>query len=226
MTAFFRVNQEGDLLTKGPIVKAQDYMTWLDREALLKDARAEAEKIKQEARDDIRAEVDRAYRAGFDQGIQDAKEGVIALGKSLESRFGEEMQKLEEVLPRLVTSAVEKIIGKWDNKDLLMRVIEQTLGHSSLKGHAELRVSADDLPELLGQKARLQEKNRNLVNLDVVSDPCVLPGHYKIRTEGALIESSPEDQLDQLAHMIFDGDSEIKAVGLQGQAKGKGGKSE
>lgn len=171
-------------------------------EEILKKAREEAARIKEEA-------FIQASKQGYNEGLKKACEEAEKIKKELneqKNRQEMEYQKLiadmEESAAELIASLVKKITGieVEDKKDIIIYLIEKGLrAYDSLDSY-NIRVSSADYEYVLSKKEYLEGILGR--DIQITADAQLEKNQCLIESENKIIDLSLNVQLDNLANDI------------------------
>lgn len=178
---------------------------------LYKNIISEANKEATEMRDSAYAEVSdlnqRAYKEGYDKGINDANKKIgelvdeaQSLRDFLDQRRKNQMREMEEDVVNLVFDVVRKVIGKEleQTSESVLSIVKNALAKSSFTEKAVLRVSEEDYEIVNENRVQILRSIEGLSELEVISDISLIKGSCIIDTPSGEINASVEVQLREL----------------------------
>lgn len=205
MSSFFRLNDETDISAAGPIIKKDDFVAWIESEALLKEAHAKADRIVADAKAAFEEERRRGFQEGIEAGLKVADENNKKQSDELSEAYASELAQVHAQVPLLICEAVKKICGELSEDDLLKKVVTETLKHPTLKGNVVLHANPADFDALMDGFDSLVSENQDLEEIEILKDKGIPPGSFKVTSEASIIQTSPKEQMDSLASLITDG---------------------
>jgi type III secretion protein L len=172
------------------ILPAREYAALVEAEGLIEAAREEAERIRREAEE----EYVRRKAEGYDTGLEMGKAEIAERMVEYMGRSAAYFSKVEGVLIDVVMRAARRVIGEFDQKEVVERVVRRALEATRNEGHVTVRVApalADDLKSrignILGEFPRVEF-------LEVVADSRVPEGGCILETELGFVDASLETQ--------------------------------
>jgi type III secretion protein L len=192
------------------VLKAGDYRAYVDAEAMLAAARAEAERIGADAEAEFRLQSDRGFAEGQRKGQSECAEQML----EIVSRGVQFLRGLEETVASLVMLALEQMLGAMDDRELLMKVVHQALSVARERGRVTIRVRPDQVgyvEEQLGAGAGSGDSRI----IEVVPDLLLGRSDCILETELGVIDASLDIQLEAIRKTL------LNTVGpLDGPANG------
>ena len=194
----------------------------LSPEELLENARSEAERIVEEANqqaDQILSDAEEKASAlrsnAAEEGRQEGyKQGQIeafneysdkekALYDKEEELKNEYLKKAEDMEIDLMDTILD-IFSKFfsiefsDKKEILQKLIENSLSGIENSREFLIHVSSADIDAVNEKKAYLKEKVGESVSLDIIEDPALSQGGCLIETDGGVFDCSVSTELESL----------------------------
>lgn len=175
----------------------------LQKEEILKEARAFAEVQKKEA-EQIGYEQGRetgyseGYSEGYKKGLEEGKKEaqvIIDEANRLKQQIEEErsrlLKQLEVDVVELVYSCIEDIIGKMEYNELHRKVVHEAVRRLGIKDRYEVRVSEDDY-------ALLDKDYIETAGYRIISDPTLRRGDIIIDTPDGGIDCGIISQMQNI----------------------------
>jgi len=172
------------------ILPARDYATFVEAEGLIEAARAEAQCIRREAEEEYARRSAEGYETGLEKGKAEIAERMV----DYMGRSAAYFSKVEGVLIDVVMRAARRIIGEFDQIELVERVVKRALEATRNEGHVTVRVApalADDLKSRIGN---ILGEFPKVEFLEVVPDSRVPEGGCILETELGFVDASLETQ--------------------------------
>jgi type III secretion protein L len=165
-----------------------------EAQAIVATARTEAKAIE----DGMRAKVEAAIQAGFDQGRERNAQEWHQLQVQQALTRSQAMRQMHEKLATIVTSAVERIVHTEQREGLYQRALRnvQTLTRGATQ--LTLRVGPADLDAAQHGVAEAREFAPEGIHLEVSVDASLKPGSCVFESELGILDASLETQLDAL----------------------------
>jgi len=172
------------------ILPAREYAALVEAEGLIEAARAEAERIRREAEEEYARRRAEGYETGLEKGKAEIAERMV----DYMGRSAAYFSKVEGVLIDVVMRAARRVIGEFDQKEVVERVVRRALEATRNEGHVTVRVApalADDLKSRIGN---ILGEFPKVEFLEVVPDSRVPEGGCILETELGFVDASLETQ--------------------------------
>jgi type III secretion protein L len=181
-----------------PVLRADESRAWLDAEALLERARADAAAIVGAAQDTYDEERRRGYREGFEQArMEEAERAIDAVSRTVDYLAGVESEIVE-----LVLGAVKKIFADFDDGERVLIVARGALSVLRQQKQMTLRAAPSQAAGLKERMDELLADYPNVGHLDVVPD-ARLSGDACILESGiGSVEASIDGQIEALRRSL------------------------
>ncbi len=194
MSEYFQIKELGQLNAKSgrKIIKADEYSTLIKANELLDRVREAAD----DARDKAKAVYEKRHEEGYADGLEEGK--TLYTEKLMDMVMGQvdSIEGLEKQLVSVVMEAVTKIIGTFDDSELVTRVVHQ--GLNAVRGGKSivLRVSSQDERILRTSLANyIMGRDNPTGYINLVADPNLNHGDCLLETEQGMVEASLASQL-------------------------------
>jgi type III secretion protein L len=180
-----------DLFVQGPVLKAADFAAILASRDLIAKAEAEAARIRAEATAHFLAEKERGYQEGREQGKAEMAQQVIAtLGQSTVY-----FSKVEKTLIDVVMQALRRIIGEFEERERVERIVHEALELLRNNSQVRLKVSPTQEEWMKTRVEALLSSFPRIQFLDVGTDTRLPPDGCILETEFGVIDATVETQL-------------------------------
>jgi type III secretion protein L len=180
-----------EIVAQGPILKAADFAATLEAQDILAHARAEAERIRTEAQREYEQQKERGHREGVEQGKAEMAERVVAAMGQSNVYFS----KLEEALVDVVIKSTRRIIGEFDARERVVRIVREALDLLRQQSQVRLKVSPAQREWLQTRVQELLAAFPRIQFLDVQSDARLPDDGCILETELGVIDATVETQL-------------------------------
>lgn len=170
--------------------------------AIIEDARSEAEKIREEAKDllaQVKAEMEKAKEEGFQKGHEEGLSSVTEQVVAFE-RMKEEFYKgAEENIIKLVMMVAEKVIGKiaGEHSEAISSIVKQAL-EKSLGERIVVRLSPADYKTVTDSGFEFRDMLDRTKRITFKEDETIAQGGCVLETEVGTIDARLETQLDAI----------------------------
>ncbi|MDR2806677.1 MAG: HrpE/YscL family type III secretion apparatus protein [Puniceicoccales bacterium] len=161
--------------------------------AILDEAMAKRQQIFEEAKKYYESEAKRGYEKGYATGKAQMTQQLIEIaGKS-----SNDFKQLENSIVSLVLKALRRIIGDFDQGELIVRVVRQALKMVKNQREAILKISPQDSQAV---RDRLNEilADGFVDYLEITPDSRLAPGTCILETDIGVIDASLEVQLEAI----------------------------
>lgn len=181
------------------VLRAGDYIVALEAEQILEAAKTEAEAIRAEATKEYEAKQEQGYQEGLEKGKAEIAERMV----EQMSRSAAYFSKFERVLIDLVLRASKKILGEFDQHELVERVVQRVLEATRNEGHVTVRVAPSQSEYLKSKVGTIMEKFPKIEFLEIVPDDRIPEGGCILETEVGVVDASLETQLKALENAMI-----------------------
>lgn len=177
-----------------PVLEAAEVSTLMSAEAVLADARAEAERIRAEALAAFEAERRRGYEDGLAEAHMEQAERMIETVSRTVDYFG----KVEERMVDLVMQAVQRIISDFDDRERVIQVVKNALAVARNQKQMTLRIHPTRVDLLKSGLNDILAAYPGVGYLDVVPDPRLDGDACILESEIGVVEASMSGQIEAL----------------------------
>lgn len=175
----------------GRIVKGEVYRASLEADQILASARAEAAQIVKTAEDHYQAEKERGYA----EGMRNAQTAGAAINLTRIAEANRYFLTVEERLVEVVERVLKKVLGEFDEQELLLRAARHALRWARTQSRVTLRVSAAQADHLRDNLGKLTQNYPAIEIVDIVPDERLTALDCLLETEIGEVEASVETQL-------------------------------
>lgn len=172
----------------------------LEAEKIIDDARNESDALKRQAYDSAEKE---GYSAGYSKGIEEAeqlKKSVQQEKVRQEQDYQRELDRIEPMLVDTIVDVVETVfqIQFAEKKDFVMHLLQATLNKIEGSKDYLIRVSKEDFIVLTENKSDIQLQLPRNASLEIVEDLTLVKNQCLIETDGGVFDCSLDTQFDSL----------------------------
>ncbi len=176
------------------VLRAADYTALVQAQALLDEARAQADAILAGAQEAFEAERRRGYEDGKQEALLDQAEKMIeTVGRTVDYFAGVENEMVD-----LVMSAVRKVVDGFDDRDKVMIVVRNVLAVVRNQKHMTLRLNPDDVEVVRARINDILADYPGVGYLDLMADARLAQGACILESEIGMVEASLEGQIAAL----------------------------
>lgn len=181
------------------IIRAEEAACWIDGYGFLERAKAEAAAIRAGAQD----EVNKAREAGHEEGRQAGEADAAALLMRTQMDVERYLGAMEPMVAMLAMQIVERVIGTFDDAELVARAAQQALeGLREDKG-----VVVNVAPEIVAEvQQRLQAMNTAALTLRVAADRHLCARQCTVTTAATSIDVGIDTQLEAIRAAMVEQD--------------------
>lgn len=180
------------------VLKRRDYDAVREGEDLLAAARRQADDIVQKARADAEA----LRRKAYDEGLEEGKGQVAEQLFNAVSASVDQMASMEEAMVDLVLKSLANVLGTFDDRELVTRVVAHALRLVRDEKRVVLRVSVDDAEAVRERLDGFLAKYPGMMRIDVSPDAQLGRGGCVMETEAGVIDASLDRQLEIIAETL------------------------
>jgi type III secretion protein L len=176
------------------IVRASDLASWVDAQAVVDAARAQADEIVAGARAAFDAERQRGYEEGREQA---RREGAHQMAQML-ARTDHYFEQVEERLATLVMQAIRKIVNDYSDEERVVHSVRNALAAVRNRKQITLRVHPSHVDHVRARTAQLLADYPGVSLLDVVGDSRLGFDTCMLECDIGVVEATTEGQLAAL----------------------------
>ena len=199
MVSFVEIKTDNLQLAPGlKVLKAKDYVSYLDSQHLVEAAHSKAESIIAKADEAYELERQRGYQDGIDQAkIENAETMLATL-----ARCNEYYLQVEQKMTGVVLDAVRKIINSFDDVDTTASVVREALQLVSNQKQVILHVHPEQVTEVREKISSILSDFPEVGYVEVIADARLKNGGCILETEVGIIDASIDGQLQALKQAI------------------------
>ncbi|HCG7390829.1 TPA: SctL family type III secretion system stator protein VscL [Vibrio parahaemolyticus] len=207
MVSFVEIKTDNLQLAPGlKVLKAKDYVSYLDSQHLVEAANSKADSIIAKAQQAYETEKQRGYQDGLEQAkIENAQAMVATL-----ARCNGYYLQVEHKMTNVVLDAVRKIIDTFDDVDTTISVVREALQLVSNQKQVILHVHPEQVVDVREKVAGVLSDFPEVGYVDVVADARLKNGGCILETEVGIIDASIDGQIQALKQAMVKQLSERK----------------
>ncbi|MDH4571778.1 FliH/SctL family protein [Salinicola acroporae] len=179
------------------ILRAEEAEAWIDGYAFLDRARRQAadqDRVLREARDE-------AYAEGFEAGRRAGEIQAARLLTTTRDDVARYLEHLEPALAELALDLVRRLLGEFDEAELVAHCVRQALREWRQEHRIRIRVA----PSLEARVATLLSADPTVTqDYEVEADPQLGPEQCLLMTPVAVMDIGVDSQLDVLRQALLD----------------------
>jgi type III secretion protein L len=181
------------------VLKAQEYLTFVEASELINSARKEAEHIISEAHKTVEALRERGYQEGLLEGKQKIAEKMFeTVQKTVDY-----LASSEEMLCDIVIDAVRRVIGEFNDRELVIRIVRNAMAVVRSQKHVAIKVSPQDVEVVKAEVDGLMLQFPAVEFIEVVPDVRLSPKSCILESEMGIVDASVEVQLKALRNALM-----------------------
>lgn len=176
------------------IVRARELADWREAQAIVAEARAQAQAIIDTAQAAHEAERQRGYRDGQEQArLEQAEQMMENVSRTIDY-----FSQVEGRMVELVMQAVQKIVSDFDDNERVLITVRNVLAVVRNQKQMTLRLNPQQVEMVKARIAELLAAYPGVGYLDIVPDGRLQPDACILESEIGLVEASLEGQLQAL----------------------------
>lgn len=180
------------------IVSADDYQAWLDVSDCLDVARKQAAEMARAGE----AAYEEQKKRGYQDGLAEAKAEAASEALELALRRASYIASVENDLVDVIASACAAIIGKLDNKTIIVGAVRQALGQLKRDTAVTIRVDKSNAKLLRQQLQSLEADFPGLDAIELRADAALRNDQCLLETDLGTIDASIDGQLEVLRQTL------------------------
>lgn len=181
------------------ILKKDEHSFLLEGERILEAARHEATLIRQEAE----LELERKREEGFQKGQEEGKREIAERLVDCMSQSAAYFSRVEDVMVDLVTRAVRNVLGEFDQRDVVEKVVRRALESTRNESHVTVRVSPAQADYLKGRVSTILQSFPKVQFLEILPDSRLPEDGCVLETEIGVVDASLESQLKAIEKALI-----------------------
>ncbi|MBO9480120.1 MULTISPECIES: HrpE/YscL family type III secretion apparatus protein [Gammaproteobacteria] len=176
------------------VLKADDYVVYLEAQEIIKAAREQAAGITEEARQAYEQEKKRGYQEGLAESKAEQTDHML----KVVSRTINYLSDIENTLANILLSGVKKIIGEFDQEELAISLVKNALQHVRNEKHVTIRVPSAQYSAVQARLNTILAEYKGVGFIDLVADPRLSSGDCIMESEIGVVDASVDVQLRAL----------------------------
>lgn len=209
-------NIQLDLDPSCRILKAEDYVVYLEAREIITAAQQEAEDIVAKARQTYEQEKKRGYQEGLAESKEEQADHIL----KVVSRTINYLSDIEDTLANILLGGVKKIIGEFDQKELAIGLVKNALQHVRNEKHVTIRIPPAQYEAVQEQLNTILAEYKGVGFIDLVADPRLAAGDCIMESEIGVVDASIDVQMTALQKR-FDKLKSMSALTHEAQAASK-----
>ncbi|CAM2009306.1 HrpE/YscL family type III secretion apparatus protein [Acanthopleuribacter pedis] len=198
MEPFVQVKEPFQLAPGVKHLKARDYLDFLSAAELLERAEQSAQATLAAAQ----ARVQKQEAAGFAEGLAQGKQEVATEMATTMLEAAQYFESVEREMVQTVTLAMKQVLGSFDERELVLRVVRHLLRSARDRRRIIFRVSREQFERLREDILTLAQQHNATAMVDVRADAHLGPTDCVMETEIGVIEAGVEQQIAALEEAL------------------------
>lgn len=182
----------------GKVVRRAEHLAFMDAQGVLAQARRDAARIVEQARDIYRSERERGYAEGRQAAQAEEAAAMVRISQQTTAY----LKEVERDVVDVVVASLRRLVADMDASDRILSVVRGGLALLRQQKSVLLRVHTDDAVFVRQHMQRLLSQFPSVDYVDVVPDDRYARGACRIETPIGTIETSLDSQLDILQHAL------------------------
>ncbi len=192
-------NTAAEILPTGLLLRAADFAAVVEAQSIIAHAEAEAARIRENAAAHFEEEKARGYRDGLELGKAEMSERIVSTLSQSNLYF----TKVEDALVDVVMKAVRRVIGEFDERERVERIVRQALELLRNQSQVRVKVSPAQLDWLNSRVEALLTSFPRIHLLDVQTDERLPSDGCILETELGVIDATVETQLRAIERALI-----------------------
>ncbi len=195
MFSFVEIKADNVQLSPGlKVLKAHDYLSYLDSKDLIDAAHSQAKNVVSKAQLAFETEKQSGYQDGLEKAkIEHAQTMLLTLAKCNNYYL-----EVEKEMTAVVLDAVRKIIDTFDDADITLNVVREALQQLANQKQVILYVHPDQVHNVREKVSTMLSHFHEVAYVNVMADVRLTSGGCILETEVGIVDASIDSQLDAL----------------------------
>jgi len=181
------------------IIKADEYVAYVDSQKLIDAAHREAERIVAEAQQ----EFERQRQKGYEQGIHEGQQQIALRILETVDQSVEYLSQLEQQVVDLVFKSLQKVVGDMGERDLVVKVVRHALAVVRTQPQVTVRVAQNEVEMVQSRLSEILSDYPGISFLEVVGDSRLALGGCLLETEMGVVDASIDVQLETIRKALL-----------------------
>lgn len=173
------------------VIKQDEYLAAAEAAQVLADARARAKEMLEQAETTYEARKEEGYQAGLSQAQEELADQIMTIvGNSVDY-----MAKAEDDIARTVMACLRKILGEFDDTELVIRIARGALQRMRGEPRVTLRVRPDVEAEVQARIGEILAGAGDVGYLEIIGDEQMPKGGCRLESDAGVVDGGLERQL-------------------------------
>ena len=180
------------------ILKQEEYGHLIQANQVLEEAHKKAGETMAKAYEIYEAKKKQGYEDGLEQGRREHAEKIMDTALRTVDYF----ESMEKALAGLVLQCLERVIGEFDDGELILKIVRSGLAVARNEKRVVVRVSAEDAKSVEKATSEFLQAYPGISILDIVTDERLSKGACLIESELGVVDASIDTQLKAIKRAI------------------------
>ena len=176
------------------VLKAEDYVTYLEAEQVINSAKEQAQQIVEQAKAAYEQEKQRGYQDGLDESKVDQADQML----KVVSRTINYLSDVEQTMAEILLSGVKKIIGEFDQEQLAVSLVRNALQHVRNEKQVSIRIPPSQYNMVKARLNDILSDYKGVGFIDLVADQRLSTGDCIMESEIGVVDASVDVQIRAL----------------------------
>ncbi|HSJ01070.1 MAG: HrpE/YscL family type III secretion apparatus protein [Verrucomicrobium sp.] len=184
------------------VIKSEDYAVLAGAKAIVDAAitesvrlRTQAQKDAEQKRQEAQDEYERRHEEGFKEGQEEGKAEIAGQIMECMTQSAAYFSKVEGVMVDLVIRALRRVLGKFDQREIVEQAVRHALETTRNEGHVTVRVAPAQAEWLQSRVNTMLESCPKVQFLEVLPDERLAEDGCVLETEIGVVDASIQTQL-------------------------------
>lgn len=198
MANYFRITDRIEISPGTKFIKKNQLQLIEQGDGILNEARDKAQSLVSQAQENYEKEVNRGYQDGLERSNQEKAEVV----QRAKVEIAEYTKKLEDDFVSIIESILLKVLGDFDKRDLVLKMVQNSLKDYTKAHKLRLLVKPEHVAYLEEHIKTIVDRHPVIEFIEVVADYSVEEGGCVIDTQSQMIFISLEDQINTILNAV------------------------
>ena len=181
------------------LVKADEVATFANAAEIVAAAESEAARIVEDAKAVFESE----RKRGYEQGLAEAKERILAQKIDLVAESIDYMQSVESEMGGVVMKALRKCVSDIGDEEMTVQVVQKAMAAIvRAQRQVTIRVPADKVQLVKDRLGEVLKEFPAVTFTEVIEDPRLSGAACVVETAAGMVESSVDSQLNAIERSI------------------------
>jgi len=180
------------------VLKAVEFERIASADSIIRDAVKKSNEIDEQARKAYEAEKQRGYQEGLDEGRSE----IASRLTELTAEYSESVSDLQDSLIGILPSLVRKIIGSFNDAELVVKLASSTVKNLSAEKRLRIIVSPSLVESVEAKKNEILTEHPMIEFVEVVANAELDERICEVESETLSVRLDLDEQLDKIGAVI------------------------